>query len=198
MSAYPIVKSLKDGGKITIREMVMEDAEKSLAFFKSLPYEERQYLRMDVSKMESIKIRMNPGPFSSFWRIVAEQDDKIVADATVKRYPAGWKRHVSEIRCIVHPDFQQKGLGRILIRELFQKILQDKGEMAFCEVIPAQKSAIKVLERLGFELSLVRKNHVKDINGKTHDLCIYSKDVVQMWDLLQHHLDMYDMEYPRT
>jgi len=198
LSKYPIKKKLSDGSEILIRKMTTDDVEKSLAFFQGLPFEERQYLRIDVTKRENIINRMNPGPFRWIWRIVAELDGDIVADATVSSRRSGWKRHVSDIRCIIHPDYQKKGLGMMLIRELFQKVLTEKGEMAYCEVMSEQKSAVKALEKLGFKREIVRPNHVKDINGELHDLYIYTKDVVQMWNTLQYHMDVYDCEYPRA
>jgi RimJ/RimL family protein N-acetyltransferase len=168
--------------------------DKSFEFFKSLPLEDRQYLRSDVTDIEQIKLRMNPGPFFSIWRLVAEEKGRIIADATVCRHVTGWMRHTSEIRCIIHPSYKRKGLGSLLIWELFQKTLSDKTHMVFCDVMPEQKAAIAVLERLGFKLSMIRPNHVKDISDKKHDLYIYTKNVQEMWDTLKSYMDQYDFD----
>ena len=66
--------------------------------------------------------------------------------------------------------------------------------MIYCDVLPEQKSAIAVLERLGFKLAMIRPNHVKDMNDKKHDLYIYTKDVQEMWDLLKNYMDQYDFD----
>ena len=198
MVNYPLNIKLNDGTPVTIREMTCGDEQKSLVFFQSLPYQDRQYLRMDVTNLENIKNRMNPGPFQNCWRLVAEKDDSILADATICGHRAGWQRHVAELRCIIHPECQRKGLGKKMLFELFQKVLQTDAEIIFCEVVPEQKSAIAVLEKLGFRLSMTRKGHVRDINGQIHDLLIYTMNVSQMWDNLLHFMHMTDMEYPRS
>lgn len=198
MVEYPLDAKLTDGTPVTIREMKCDDEAKSLAFFKSLPYEDRQYLRMDVTNLDNIKSRMSPGPFQNCYRLVAEKEDEILADATICGHKVGWQRHVAELRCIIHPDCQRKGLGKKLLFELFQKVLQTDAEVIFSEVVPAQKSAITVLEKLGFKLSMTRKDHVRDMNGKTTDLLVYSVNVSQMWDNLLHFMHMTDLEYPRS
>jgi len=198
MGKYPLEKTLKDDSKIIIRELLPEDEEKSLAFFQSLPIEDRQYLRMDVTQMKNIKRRMNPGPFLNTWRIIAEQDNAIYGDGYICNHKTGWMRHVSEIRCIIHPEFKRKGLGTHLLWELFHRTLVDNTRIVFAEIMPEQKPAISVLEKLGFKLGMVKPKHVKDIQGKTHDLYVYTKDVKHMWDTLRQHLDEMDYEYPRS
>lgn len=198
MVNYPIAFKLKDGTPVTIREMAPADEKKSLEFFRSLPFEERQYLRIDVTQPENIHNRMNPGPFQYCWRLVAEKDDCICGDATICRHTAGWKRHISELRCIILPEYQKQGLGKRLLFELFQKVLQDKTEMILCEVVPEQKGAISVLEKLGFHLAMRRPNHVKDVNGEMRDLLVYKMDVTEVWDTLQHYFHMVDLDYPRV
>ena len=198
MVGHALDHSLKDGTSVTIREMAPGDEGRSLRFFQSLPRRERQYLRMDVTRPENIRSRMNPGPFKKCTRLVAEKDGQFLADATICQNVKGWRRHVAEIRCIIHPEWQQKGLGKRLIFELFQRILQEKTEMIVCEVLPTQEAAIKVLEKLGFRRSMVRSGHVKDLNGERQDLYIYTLDVGRLWDTLSHYFEMVDYDYPRV
>jgi len=120
MDKYPLEKTLKDGSRVQIREMHAEDEQKLLEFFKDLPLEERQYLRMDVTRRENLHRRMNPGPFRRIWRLASEHEGRIIADATLYGAAVGWMRHAAEIRWLVHPDFKRKGLGSILLWELFQ------------------------------------------------------------------------------
>lgn len=194
MDRYPLKKKLKDGTEVTIREMIPEDEEKSLAFFRSLPEEQRQYLRMDVTQVENIKQRMTPGPFLNCWRIVAEKDDAIWADATLCSKDTGWMRHTSEIRCIIHQDVKRNGLGSIMLWELFQRALSEGTHMVYCLVLPKQSAAIAVLDKLGFHKALVRPQHVKDLKGNKHDLHVYVKDVKEMWDTLKSYMDSFDFD----
>lgn len=195
MDRYPREKTLKNGSRFTIRELQAEDEIKLLNFFKSLPLEERQYLRMDVTQLENLRRRMNPSSEVKIWRLVAEHDGKIWADATLSAPAIGWNRHTCELRCIVHPDFQKKGLGSVLMWELFQKTLSESYRLLICEVVPEQSIAVKVLKDLGFRQVMVRKNHVKDIGGQKHDMHIYTMDVKAMWDKLKEHFHGYDTEF---
>jgi RimJ/RimL family protein N-acetyltransferase len=188
-------KALKDGSKVLIREMHAEDEQKLLEFFRDLPLEERQYLRMDVTIRENLQRRMNPGPFRRIWRLVAEHEGRIIADATLYGASAGWMRHAAEIRWIVHPDFKRMGLGSILLWELFQKSLSEKYHLVFCEVVPAQTVAIKVLENLGFKQVMVRPNHIKDISGKKRDLHVYVLNIKELWNVLKDHFHKLDTAF---
>jgi ribosomal protein S18 acetylase RimI-like enzyme len=192
MKSYPLEKKLRDGKIITIREAHPGDEEKMLAFFKLLPKRDRQYLRMDVTKLEHIRNRMNPGPFMKIWRIVAAEEEQIRADATLCGYNTGWMRHVSEIRCIVHPEHQKRGIGAALMWELFQKTLNEKYDIVFSEVVPEQQAAIKVLENLGFTRAMVRPNHVRDLDGVHHDLYVYLLNVKMMWARLKNYFLKFD------
>jgi RimJ/RimL family protein N-acetyltransferase len=196
MNSYPLDKKLKDGTEIVLREMHEVDAEQLLAFFKSIPENEREYLRMDVTVLDNIKRRMNPGPFKNIWRLVAEKDGKILADATLCGPITGWMRHVGEIRCIVHPEFQRKGMGAVMLGELFQNALIEKYHTVFCEVVPEQVVASQVLANLGFEKVMIRRNHVKDMHGKKHDLHIFAIDIKKMWQKLKDHLQEFDTSHP--
>jgi L-amino acid N-acyltransferase YncA len=195
MDRYPREKTLKNGSCFTIREPSKEDELMLLNFFKSLPVGDRQYLRMDVTQLENLRRRMTPTPEVKIWRLVAEHDGKIWADATLSAPATGWSRHTCELRCIVHPDFQKKGLGSVLMWELFQKTLSEGYRILICEVVPEQSIAVKVLKDLGFRQVMNRKNHVKDLAGQKHDLQIYTMDVKAMWDRLKMHFDGFDTEF---
>ena len=45
--------------------------------------------------------------------------EKIVADGTLHTERYGWSTHVAEIRMVIDPEYRDKGLGRILLRELY-------------------------------------------------------------------------------
>jgi GNAT superfamily N-acetyltransferase len=195
MDRYPLERKLKDGTTITIKEMGPEDDLKLLNFFKSLPVDQRQYLRLDVTTMENLRKRLNPGHNVKIWRLIVEHDDKICADGTLYAPAKGWERHTCEIRCVVHPEFQRRNVASHLLWELFQKTLGEQYRIIYCEVVPEQKQAIKVLEDLGFKMVLKRANHVKDLSTLKHDLLIYAKDTKRMWENLKDHFHQFDTQY---
>ena len=142
MTSYPVEKFLKDGAKVTILEIHPGDEERLLTFFKGLPASERQYLRMDVTVLDNLKRRLNPGPFKRVFTLAVEMDGKIVAEAMLISPTAGWTRHTSEVRCIVHPDFRKRGLGDLLLWEIFRKSVADKYRLIYCELVSEQTTGI--------------------------------------------------------
>jgi len=193
MENAQVEKTLKDGSTILIREMTVDDDQKLFEFFNSLPLNDRLYLRIDVTKIENIRKRMDMGALYNNWRLVAEKDGKIWGDATLCSPKTGWSRHTCELRSIVHSEYQGKGLASAMVWEIFKKALSNKVHMIRCEVVPEQERAIAMLKKLGFKKVLVRPKQVKDIVGDTHDLLIFSLDVKAMWETLKNHSMIHDL-----
>jgi len=177
MNRYPLEKTLKDGTKVLFREAGRDDDLKLLQFYRSLPVEDRQYLRTDLTIMENVRRRLDPGPSENIWRLVAECDGRICADGTLIAPVSGWMRHTCEIRSIVQPGMRGRNLGSYLLWELFEKTLNEQYRILYTEVAPEQARSVKTLEDLGFQMVLRRRDHIKDTSGRMHDLCIYAKDV---------------------
>lgn len=192
VASLPKEANLKDGTLVRIRCMVPNDLEKSVRFFQDLPKEDRQYLRMDVSKREIVARRIYDEPNQQCWRLVAEVGDRIVGDAKISRILYGRTNHTAELRCIIASDFQKKGLGSLMLTELFHIALGERIENLYAEVVREQIGAIQVFESLGFERVLIRSGHVKDMHGDPHDLYIYLHDAEEMWQKLQENIDRYD------
>jgi RimJ/RimL family protein N-acetyltransferase len=192
MKTYPKKIHLKDGREVTVRPMVDTDLEASYSFFKSLPEDVRVYLRQDVTKREVVERRMGHDDMHCFCRIVVLVGDRIVGDATLYQEPHSWKKHVGEVRLIIHPEYQHAGLGNHLIHELYEIANAGGLELLFCALIEEQVGTIKALEKLGFKKELVKKGHVRDIKGKRHDLVIMTCNLGELWHRLE--ILMLDMD----
>lgn len=192
LKAYPKEIQLRDGRKLTLRLETEEDLDRSLAFFRSLPEDVRMYLRVDVSRKEIIEKRMKHDDRHRFHRIVALDGDQIVGDATLIKEIHSWKKHLAEMRVIVHPRYQRKGLGAVLIRELYEIGHIDGVEILYSNIIDKQEGTIKICEKLGFQREIVKSKHVKDLHGQKHDLIVMTCNLSRLW----HHLDvlMHDMD----
>ena len=79
-------------------------------FFRELPEDIRLYLKVDVTDKDVVKRRMEHDDLYHYHRIVAIDENKIVADATICREIHNWKNHLGEIRIIINPEYQKKGL----------------------------------------------------------------------------------------
>jgi ribosomal protein S18 acetylase RimI-like enzyme len=77
----------------------------------------------------------------------------------------------------VWPALRGKGLGRQLIQESFAQALELGLDKLCVQMTVDQSAAIGVFEELGFRAEALLKNHVKDRDGKSHDLALLSHDV---------------------
>jgi L-amino acid N-acyltransferase YncA len=176
---------LKDGTNVVIRPMTRDDVERSFAFFQSLPEEDRRYLRMDVTKRENVERRIRTMGTDHVKRLVAVVDDDIVADGALELSREEWTAHTGEIRLIVSRQYQRKGLGMLLARELYLLALREKLENIVVRMARPQVAARSIFHKLGFEEEYSLPDHVIDRAGGRHDLVLMRCDVAEMWRELE-------------
>jgi RimJ/RimL family protein N-acetyltransferase len=176
---------LKNAKTVTLRSVSPEDAPALAEFFKSLPEEDRLYLRDDVS---------DPGFTERFLKrlashasvpIVAVHEGKIVGQGNLYRESHGWMTHVAQIRLVVSRPFQRTGLGKQMAHELVRMAMQIGVDKVVALVMENQTGARRAFERLGFVQEALLKDHVKDLRGKKHNLCILSNDVSHLWEAME-------------
>lgn len=178
---YPKHATLRGGQVITLRPMVREDEEKLLDFFRRLPPEDRLFLKDDVTDPNVIKQWAENINYDRVIPILAEYENRIIGDATLHRNRYGWSTHVGEIRLVTDPEFRRQRLGRTLAREIFFLALVLKLDKVIAQMMEDQEGARRVFTALGFEQEAVLKNHVRDLEGKLHNLIIMSQDVIGFW-----------------
>lgn len=183
---YPKKVFLKDNYPIILRNMVKEDKEALIRFFRNLPEEDRLFLKEDVTNEEVIKRWFEQIDYSKVLPIIAEADGGvIVGDATLHRNNYGWSKHVGEIRIVVAREFQKRGLGSILAKELIRHAQNFGLDKIVAEMMDKQISAQNAFKKLGFIEEAVLKNHVTDIHGIKRDLIIMSNEVGLLWETME-------------
>lgn len=187
---------LKDGSEVLIRELKKDDVDRSLAFFRALPKEDRAYLRVDVTKREIVDRRINAMEPEEISRLVAVVDGEIVADGSLEREHQEWKKHIAELRLIVAHPYQRKGLGLLMARELFALAASKKVEEILVRIMAPQVGALSIFKRLGFHQDAVLHDYVKDIDGEKHDLILMRCDLESLWRKLGDF--MTDFDWQRT
>jgi RimJ/RimL family protein N-acetyltransferase len=193
MERFSKTLKLADGRNILIRPLAKRDGPGLLAFFTALPDEDRLFLKEDVTKKEVIDRWIEELNFNKVLSIVAEKDSCIIGEATLHSNMYGWQKHMAEIRCVISKDYQKKGLGTALMRELVSSA-EEKGIMKLSAYMMAsQKSAQRAFERLGFKKEAELKDFVKDIRGKTHNLVVMVNDVSDLWHKMEDLILYYDI-----
>ncbi len=187
---------LKDGTKVVIRSFAKDDLKRSLAFFQALSAEDRAYLRRDVTRQSVVEQRIREMELKKVRRLVAVYGDEIVADGALELEGHGWKEHVGELRLMVAPAFQRKGLGMLMARELYFLATSEKLEQIVVKIMRPQIAAHSIFKRLGFCEEATLRDYVKDQSGSKQDLVVMRCDLKSMWRELQDFLEQSDWRCP--
>jgi L-amino acid N-acyltransferase YncA len=174
-------ETLKDGKKVVVRPLTPKDLDKLMAFYKSLPPQDRKYLRVDVTDRRVVAERIPASDQGPVFRIIALAKDKIVADGALELSGEEWRRHQGEVRLIVARPFRRKGLGMIMIRELYFLAASRNVATVVAKMMRPQKAAQTIFHRLGFREEALLPDYVKDLTGRTQDLLIMISDLGDMW-----------------
>ena len=184
--AYPRKVSL-GGEMVTLRPMNGMDRAALLAFSRALPGHDLLFLPVDITRPAVIdalgrrhRARRGHDPARGSRRGGAGY-------AAVDRGQLDWSPHVAELRVLVAGAMRGKGLGRLLTQEAFALALELGIEKMVAQMTVDQKGAIAVFEGMGFRPEALLRDHVKDREGKKHDLLVLSHDVARF----QSQMDAY-------
>jgi len=185
LQGFPRTITLRDGSKLCVRLTAKGDEARLLVFYRDLPREDRLFLKDDVtteSWAERFIRRIGRGEATS---LIAEQEGKVLAEATLYRAAHGWSTHVGELRVAVAVSHRRRGLATALAG-LLVKLATDQGaDKIIVEVVENQASALRAFEKLGFQREAVLRGHVKDISGMRRDLLVLSNDVSHIWAAME-------------
>jgi L-amino acid N-acyltransferase YncA len=183
-------ETLKDGTKVTIRNLTVEDLDRLMSFYQSLPEEDIKYLRVDVTNRNIVKQRIEFAEAGDIFRIIALQGDSIIADGALELTTEEWRRHQGELRVIVAEEFRHKGVGMIIMREIYFLAIEKKVEKVVAKMMKPQVAARTICKKLGFHEEVLIPDYVKDQTGKSQDLVIMTCDIQELWkELDQFYMD---------
>ena len=179
-------ETLKDGTKVIIRNLTLNDLDRLMRFYSSLPSEDRKYLRVDVTDKNIVEQRIRAIESGNVFRIIALHGDDIIGDGALELTTEEWRKHQGELRVIVSKKFQRKGLGMIMMRELYFLAVEKKVEKMVVKMMRPQIAALTICRKLGFREELLIPDYVRDLAGETQDLIIMTCDIKDFWKELDH------------
>ena len=177
---------LKDGTKVIIRDLHFDDLDKLMKFYRSLPIDDRVYLKVDVTKRRVVEQRMKLMEKGTIFRIIALHEGEIVGDGMFEISKEEWRKHQGELRVIVARPFQRKGLGMLMFRELHSLALKKDVDRIVVKMMKPQKGAINICKKLGFHKETIIPNYVWDQADKPQDLVIMTCKPKDLWRELEH------------
>jgi L-amino acid N-acyltransferase YncA len=178
LEGFPKTVALLDGAALTLRPLSRDDENDIARFFGSLPRETTRFLRSDVTNRKVIAGWMLELNYEKTLPIIAEHGGKIVASSSLHRQTFGWGRHVGEVRVVVDPSFQRRGLGGLLLGEISRIGAGGGLKKLVARVVSTQGPVVRAFEKSGFRRVATLEKYVKDVNRRYADIAIMVKDLV--------------------
>jgi L-amino acid N-acyltransferase YncA len=173
ISAYPKEVQLRNQTKVVVRPLAAGDADALLDFFLSIPEDERYYLKHEVTAPAVVTGWVQNLDFRRTLPLVALDGDRIVGEAVLIRERGQARSHLGELRIVVTPDYRDKGLGTVLIRELCDIASDAEYKGILFEVIPdTEREAYETAQWLGFIRTGTIEGGARDQNGHLHDVAL--------------------------
>ncbi|MFP3870374.1 MAG: N-acetyltransferase family protein [Syntrophobacteria bacterium] len=179
LDRYPCTVILDDGKEVILRPLAKTDKARLTDFFGAVPLEDRLYLRDNVTDRTLIARWVDNLDFDRVLPIVAVYREEIIGDIILERCCLEWKRHLGNVRILVSRKFQNKGLGRTLIREM-NTVASELGLEKLTVEIPVNPStlgAIKAFSYCGFQRVAMLDGLVKDQQGRYSSLLVMIHDL---------------------
>jgi ribosomal protein S18 acetylase RimI-like enzyme len=111
---------------------------------------------------------------------VALDGPDIVGYAAVRPLPE-WSDHVGELRLVVDPAHRRAGVGSALARQALIEAVRAGRRKLVVELAADQENALSMFSSLGFTGEALLRDHIRDRNGKLHDLVMLAHFVDGMW-----------------
>ncbi|KQW18615.1 acetyltransferase [Afipia sp. Root123D2] len=179
LRAYPR-RVATEFGEIEFRHMTPADEAAVLAFARKLPVHDLLFLPRNISEPKVLAAWIKETERGSIISLLAVKDGVVVGCGTVVRDALSWSPHVGEIRMVVSTDVRGQGVGRALSHETFALALGAGLEKIVAQMTVDQTGAIALFESLGFKAEALLREHVRDLDGRKHDIVVLGHNVAQV------------------
>src|SRR6266568_7527973 len=169
-----------DAGEIEFRLMSRTDEVAVLDFAQKLPTHDLLFLPRNISQPKVLSAWINEIERGDIVSILAMKAGTVVGCGTLVRDPHSWSPHVGEIRMVVSSEVRGQGVGRALSQETFALALSAGLEKLTVQMTVDQRAAIALFEGLGFRAEALLRDHVRDVDGKTHDIVVLGHNIAQV------------------
>ena len=179
LRSYPR-RVVTEAGDITFRLMGAADEAAVLAFARELPVHDLLFLPRNISEPKVLSAWIKEIERGTITSLLAWKGDRVVGCGTVVRDLHSWSPHVGEIRMVISNDLRGLGVGRALTQETFALALSMGLAELMAQMTVDQTGAIAIFEGLGFKAEALLRDHVRDRDGRTHDIVVLGHNVAQV------------------
>jgi L-amino acid N-acyltransferase YncA len=181
ISDFPRIKKLDDGRDVTIRRKTRDDLDASMQFYASMPEQERELMRIDVTDRSVVQSRFDEIEKGNAVYLIALEGERIIGEAILETMRFGWLRRTGEIRILILPEFRRSDLARILAREVFLLTARMGLSNVIARILDGETWMYETLQRLHFKHEATQKNHAVDMHDKQHDVHLMTYNLTKMW-----------------
>jgi len=169
-----------EAGEIEFRLMSRTDEAAVLAFAKALPTHDLLFLPRNISQPKVLSAWISEIEAGDITSLLALKGGAVVGCGTLVKDSRSWSPHVGEIRMVVSLEVRGKGVGRALSQETFALALGSGLEKLSVQMTVDQRAAIALFESLGFKAEALLRDHVRDVDGRKHDIVVLGHNVAQV------------------
>src|SRR3974390_1320798 len=169
-----------DAGEIEFRLWSRAGESAWLVSPQKLPTHDLLFLPRNISQPKVLSAWINEIERGDITSLLAIRQGAVVGCGTLVRDPHSWSPHVGEIRMVVSLDVRGQGVGRALSQETFAIALGAGLGKLSVQMTVAQQAAIALFESLGFRAEALLRDHVRDVDGKKHDIVVLGHNVAQV------------------
>ena len=167
-----------DGVDLQIRIIENTDEKGLLGFFKALPAPELMVFKHRVTDADVISGWCENITLDVNLPLLALDEGKVIAVATLHQNKGGWKRHIGRISCSVLPKYRQKGIAGKLVQELVDVARMSGLQKVEAEFIDKQEGGQKMFALLGFTHLVKLEDYVQDMQAINHDYVLMGMDLM--------------------
>jgi len=164
-----------EGKQVTFRMMTPGDRQLLSDFGSKLNREDLVFMRMDISRAESVDEWCANLEQDRTKTIIALNDSgSLIGYASLHQNKLLWTRHLGEIRLFVLREYRDLGIGRVLAGLVLSLARQNGVKIVEVNVPRIQPEVQRVLQKLGFQPEALLTDWLMDPEGNTHDMIIMS------------------------
>lgn len=167
---YPQEAALRDGRRVLIRPFNRRDTNALFEFFQQLPEDTRRFAWDRIDDRALVESWGQNLDYDKVFPLLAFDGTRVVADATLHRRRGGPLRLVGRIKWLIAEEFQNVGLGTVLVNHFIAMARNEGLRHLTCMLITdLEASAIETLIPLGFQEHRI-PGYGADPDGAPHDM----------------------------
>jgi RimJ/RimL family protein N-acetyltransferase len=166
---YRQVFTLKDGARILLRPLTLEDRQALLDLYTPVSQDDLRYMRDNVKDPQLINDWIDHLDYTKVFPLVAVFGSRIVGSATL-HFHTGPDRHRAEVRIFLSKEFRRRGVGSRLLQGLIELAKRHNLYLLEAQIVSDQHHIIKSFQTLGFETRCIFDDYFMLPDGDLRDV----------------------------